>query len=630
MTLPAPALLLPLLCCLFAVTAPARADLATRYTPILTEQFKIVASDGEPLDNFGRSVAISGDTAVVGASMDDTTGSAYVFIRNGSIWSEQAKLFGPDYLPYGAFGASVAISGDTVVIGAPGEAAGKGSAYVFVRNGSSWSLQAKLTHLLAWAKAESFGRSVAIEGDTAIVGAFGAGSAYIFVRSGSSWSEQAQLLALDEEWRDEFGFSVAISGDSAAVGAYGRQHSQGAAYIYARNGSSWSQQAQLLASDGNVEEGFGWSVAISGDSAAIGSRSANEDQGAAYVFRRTGSSWLQQAELIASDGSRGAAFGSSVVLSGDTLVVSAPGYAAYVFVRGIAGWYEQVELLPSDLGGGYSSFGAAIALSGTTGIVGSDIIAGPQGDPRVGAAYVFSLSLSPAVIVSPGGGLTTTEWGGTAQFFAVLTTQPAGDVVIDLASSDPGEGSVSPAQLRFTPQDWFTPQTVTVTGVNDFVQDANQPYSIVISMNTILTTDPTYAVFDPPDPSAVNLGLEGDFYTITPCRVLDTRQPEQSPSLASGVMRLVTLHDTCGIPTTAGAVAVTVTVVEPTGSGTLKLCPGDLIPSSLSVLTFQAGQTLSGNAIVLLATDNTGTVAVWPSLGGGSSHLVIDVSGYFE
>jgi len=622
MTLSAPAPLLPLLCCLFAVTAPARADLATSYTPILTEQAELLASDGASLDGFGASAAISGDIAVIGSPEDDNErGSAYIFLRNGSSWSEQAKLVGTERSFLDEFGKSVAISGDTIVIGAPREA-GVGSVYVLVRNGPSWSLQAKLTPLDA-PPSGYFGNSVAIEGDTVIVGAPWSaelGEAYIFVRSGSSWSEQARLMAPDRERGDGFGLSVAISGDSVAVGAFSHQDGRGAAYIFARSGSSWSEQAQLHAPD-ESRAVFGNSVAISGDTVAVGAVGTNK----VFVFRRTGLSWPQEAQLDPSDGASG--FGASVALSGDTLAVGAVWNAAYVFVRGVAGWYERAKLLPSDLWGGYSAFGDAIALSGATVIVGAEGAEAHRG----GAAYVFSLSFSPGVTVSPGEGLMTTEWGGTAQFFVVLNTPPAGDVVIDLASSDPGEGAVSPAQLRFTPQDWNIPQTVTLTGVNDFVQDANQPYSVVVSMNTALTTDPAYAGIDPPDPSAVNLGLEGDFYTITPCRVLDTRLPEQGPGLASGAKRLVQIHDTCGIPPTAGAVAINVTVVEPTGSGTLNLCPGDLTPSSLSVLTFKAGKTLSGNAIVLLATDNTGTVAVWPSLGGGgSSHLVIDVSGYFE
>ena len=625
----APSFLVPLLCCLFAVAAPAApAPL------IITEQARLFPS-GEG-GAFGYSVAVSGDTAVVGSTfegpMGQYTGAAYIFIRNGSSWSEQARLF--DDNPF--FGGSVAISGETVIVGAIAAAGtSAGSAYVFVRDGSSWSLQATLSPSnLSSPNPVMFGGSVAIDGDTAIVGnsdvfGEGPGTAYVFVRSGSSWSEQARLFASDGEIWAAFGSSVAISGDSVAVGAPYGQGFRGAAYLFARSASGWAEQARLLAPDGEPNDFFGTSVAISGGTAVVGSTGANEPEtglntGAAYVFQRIGSSWLQQAELHASDGKEGDGLGRSVALSGDTLTVGAAG-KAYAYVRGGMDWYERAELVPSDPDGTAGNFGRTVALSGNVVLVG----AGSLSTPWTAGCYVFSSPFSPGVTVNPGVGLVTTEWGGTAQFFVTLNTQPAGDVVIDLASSDPGEGTVSPEQLRFTPQDWFNLQTATLTGVDDFVQDGNRPYSVVVSMNTGLTTDPVYLGLDPPDASAVNLGLEGDFYTITPCRVLDTRL-EQDPT-SSGVKRLVQIHDICGIPATAGAITLNVTVVGPTGDGTLTLFPGDLAPPSLSSLTFRPGQLLSGNAIVLLATDNTGTLAVWPTLlQGGFVHVVIDVGGYFE
>ena len=597
---------------------------------------KLVASAGGPFSGFGASVAFSGDTAVFGGSSDDNLGAAYIFVRNGSSWSEQAVLLGPYN---SSFGRSVAISGETVVIGA---STGAGSAYVFVRAGSSWSLQAELTPAEPWPWA-NFGHSVAIEGDTVIVGApmanFGdvgsLGAAYIFVRSGSSWSEQARLLASAGDFDRQFGVSVAISGDSVIVGAHGVIGRSGAAYLFDRSGSSWSEQAKIVSPGEEWGDGFGASVAISGDTAAVGARRASDPEtgwrpGAVYIFARAGSSWTQQTKLLAPDGRDERWFGLSVALSGDTLGVGAYGDAAYVFVRGIPSWYEKAELLPSDLAGTSNSFGAAIALSGDTVIVGTGTIISPEGERLVGAGYVFSLSFSPGVTVSPGSGLVTTEWGGTTSFFVVLNSQPAGDVVIDLASSDPGEGSVSPDQLFFTPEDWYVPQAVTLTGVDDFVKDDNQPYAAIVSVNADLTADPVYDGIDPPDPSAVNLGLEGELYTVIPCRVLDTRA-EQSPGLISGVKRLVTVHDICGVPSTAGAVAINVTVVDPTGRGSLKLSAGDLAPPSYSFLFFSAGQTRCGSALVPLATDNTGTLAVWPSLvEGGSGHLIVDISGYFE
>ena len=183
-------------------------------------------------DRFGGSVAISGDTVVVGAPRDDDagfdSGSVYVFVRSGTTWTEEAKLTASDAAAEDEFGVSVALSGDTALVGASGDddaGSGSGSAYVFVRNGTSWSQQVKLTASDAAAE-DGFGASVALSGDTALVGASGddgtgvsSGSAYVFVRNGTSWIQQAKLTASDAAAIDYFGYSVALSGETALVGA---------------------------------------------------------------------------------------------------------------------------------------------------------------------------------------------------------------------------------------------------------------------------------------------------------------------------------------------------------------------------------------------------------------------------
>jgi hypothetical protein len=202
-------------------------------------------------------------------------------------------------------------------------------------------------------------------------------------------------------------------------------------------------------------------------------------------------------------------------------------------------------------------------------------------------------------------------------------------VVIDVASSDTGEGTVSPAQLTFTTGDWETPQTVTLTGVNDMAADGSQPYTVTLTMNQTLTLDPVYDAIDPQDVSAVNLEFDGDFFLTTPCRVLDTRLA--GPPLAHGVSRTVTFHGVCGVPATARAVAVTAVVVDPTAAGSLALFPSDFPRPGVDLVSFPLGKTLAGNAIVLLATDGTGTLdaSIFFSVLG-SAHLAIDLAGYFE
>jgi len=182
----------------------------------------------------------------------------------------------------------------------------------------------------AWEDAR-FGTSVAISGDYAIVGAYlsgydDLGSSYVFVRNGETWTEQAKLTASDGTKRDFFGISVAISGDYAIVGAH-RDHS-GSAYIFVRNGENWTEQAKLTASDALGSDQFGISVAISGDYAIVGDHTydgAGVNSGSSYVFVRNGEIWTEQAKLTASDIAAGDLFGSSVSISGDYAIVGLTG-----------------------------------------------------------------------------------------------------------------------------------------------------------------------------------------------------------------------------------------------------------------------------------------------------------------
>ncbi|MBI5762535.1 MAG: thrombospondin type 3 repeat-containing protein [Planctomycetes bacterium] len=312
-----------------------------------SEQAKLNALDAAAGDKFGYAVAVMGDTVVVGAQSDThaggaSAGSAYVFVRSGTTWSQQAKLIASDAAVADLFGAAVALSGDTALVGATFEdnAGGSeaGSAYVFVRTGTVWTQQTKLIASDA-AASDLFGSSVALSGDTAVVGATAddnagganAGSAYVFVRSGTTWTEQTKLTASDAATSDQFGVSVSISGDTALVGANGDDHpgeaDAGSAYVFTRSGVTWTQQARLIASDAAAADNFGFSVALSGDTALIGAwqddNVGGADAGAAFVFIRSGVVWTQHSKLIASDAAAGDIFGVSVALSGDTAVVGA-------------------------------------------------------------------------------------------------------------------------------------------------------------------------------------------------------------------------------------------------------------------------------------------------------------------
>jgi hypothetical protein len=394
---------------------------------IIYVEHKAIASEGTAGDQFGASVALSGDTALVGAldhnvGANSDQGAAYVFVRNGVTWTQQAELIASDGEANDLFGASVALSGDTALVGALwddyGANTSQGSAYVFVRNGTTWTQQAKLMASNG-AAYDYFGSSVALFADTALVGAPGSdvgsdtdeGSAYVFVRNGATWSEQAQLIASDGAASDNFGASVALSSDTALVGSDRHNSLKGAVCVFVRDGTSWSEQAQLTAFDGAEGDVFGSSVAISGDTALVGADGrdvdGNLDQGSAYVFLRNGTTWTQQGELIASNGAAHDDFGYSVALSGDTALVGAKMHdiagrgsqgSAYVFMRSGTTWNLQQELTASD-GAADDYFGWSVALSGDTAIVGAS-----RDDVGInlnqGSAYIYMAKRSQTFLSS--------------------------------------------------------------------------------------------------------------------------------------------------------------------------------------------------------------------------------------
>ena len=211
----------------------------------------LVASDGEAGDQFGYSVAVDGDTAVIGAYTDDSyTGSAYVFTRSGTTWTQQAKLTASNRQADDWFGLSVDVDGDTAVIGAHRSDSTKGTAYVFRRSGTAWSQEATLS-ASDGAAGDALGYSVSVSGDTAVIGAHGGnanqGAAYVFTRSGSTWAEQTKLTRSGGAPNDYFGVSVSVDGEAAVIGAYGENSFSGSAYVFTRSGTTWSQEATLTA-----------------------------------------------------------------------------------------------------------------------------------------------------------------------------------------------------------------------------------------------------------------------------------------------------------------------------------------------------------------------------------------------
>lgn len=386
----------------------------------------------EPGQLFGMAVALDGDTLAVGApGPASSTGAVDVYVRSGSTWTHQARVLAPHGDEADLFGLAVALDGDTLVVGAQGEdsqasgidgddtnndASTSGAVFIFTRAGTLWTQQAYVKASNP-DPADNFGASLALEGDTLVVGALGEGSsatgvdgdqssdqvrsigsgaAYVFLRSGSAWTQQAYLKASVVEVGAQFGGALALSGDTVAVGAAKGAGGTGVVYVFARTGALWAHEAVLVASNAEAEDDFGASLALEGDTLIVGAPGEDSDAdglggdesgatapeaGAAYAFARVGASWTQVAYIKASGSAAGDAFGSALALAGDTLVVGAPEEASagvdlgadlsgtaersgavYLFRRRGGSWAGPVFLKASNTDTG-DRFGTEVAIA---------------------------------------------------------------------------------------------------------------------------------------------------------------------------------------------------------------------------------------------------------------------------
>ncbi|MCA9667161.1 MAG: hypothetical protein KC503_16295 [Myxococcales bacterium] len=386
-----------------------------RVDPVLVTESYI--EKGHGVVRFGEAIALSGDTAVIGSPGDDSkgtdAGAAYVFVRGASGWVEQAKLVASDGAAGDAFGITVAIDGDTVLVGAPRDddkGSESGSVYVYVRSGAQWSLQQKIVDAAGQAD-DHFGSAVALDGDTAlasirpnVAGSTGPSSVSVLVRSGSSWSGQGRLVPTSGLTTSFFGGALDISGDTAVVG----DTHLGVAFVFVRSGTSWSEQQKLAAGPGK----FGASVAVDGD-AMVGC-SLTGDR-ACYVFRRSGTSWSEEGQLPPPT-TADVDFGRAVDISGSRVIVGAPGAQtdpgeAYVFQRGASGWDSGTSLT----GNGRSEFGRAVAIDGDRALAASS--EDPTVAPYFGAVYAYAVN--GAAWPQDGQLVPSADWSG--EFGAALS-----------------------------------------------------------------------------------------------------------------------------------------------------------------------------------------------------------------
>ena len=522
-----------------------------------TETAKLTALEGAPNDQFGIAVGVDGDTVVVGAWKDDDggaiSGSAYVFTKPTSGgWvtaTETAQLTALDAAAYDNFGVSVAVDGDTVVVGAyqaDNGGASSGSAYVFTEPNSGWATANETAKLTASDRADDdyFGWSVAVDGDAVVVGSYqdddngaDSGSAYLFTKPNGGWAdatETAKLTASDGAASDQFGIAVAVDGGTVVVGSNRDDDNgsgSGSAYVYEvsdwtaipdsatgeTNATSYTvtgltggaeysfwvratnsmgagpasdavtvmlapakptglaatagdtqatltwddpsdsgiteyefllhrEVAKLTASDGIADDQLGWSVAVDGDTAVVSAYRDESFKGAAYVFTRESATWSQVAKLTVSDGAALDAFGWSVAVDGDTVVVGAyrdddngvNSGSAYVFTKPNTGWADATEtaqLTASD-GADDDEFGHAVAMDGDTVVVGAD---GNNDDE--GAVYVFTKPNTGWADATQTAKLTASD-GAAGDHFGTSVGVDGGTVVVGFFMADNEKGSV--------------------------------------------------------------------------------------------------------------------------------------------------------------------------------------------
>jgi hypothetical protein len=381
----------------------------------------LIASD--PV-RFGVSVGASGDTVVVGAmsapSATGTPGAAYVFVRDGSIWVQQGKLIDADIVDGGFYGHAVAISGDTVIVGAPSGPTqfGPGAAYIYARSNGVWSLQQRIL-AADGQNSEQFGYAVAISGNTVLIGTpgdtpgtpYGHGSVYVYTRTGTTWSFQSKLVEPVPVVANFFGAAVALHNDTALIGVSASDSYRGAAYVFARDNGVWTQQARFTVADGEAFDQFGGAVSVHGDTAVVGAFvdrvNGQQRHGSAHVFVRQSGTWSGQAQLFPSGIGNTSQFGLGVAIENDTLLVGARHGDIGIGRQGVVAHYERAagswvlkQTIHASDGSTDDVFGHSVALSGDNVVVGAhtDEPTGMPNNTDSGSAYFFRRSQAPPPI----------------------------------------------------------------------------------------------------------------------------------------------------------------------------------------------------------------------------------------
>ena len=411
------------------------------------EDEKLTASVGADFDSFGRSVAVEGDRALIGAQGASVgQGLVYDFQWDGSSWVEMDQLTSSDGDSGDWFGWRVVIQGDRAVvaaISADGGSGFSGALYAFQWNGTNWTEVQKIS-ASDGESGDNLGWALAMDGDVLVAGAIGdddvdvsAGAAYVYRWDGSQWNLEQKLVASDGVAADEFGFSAAVSGDVIAVGAVGCDdvgQDGGAVYIYRHDGTDWQEDDKITASDGAAFDWFGWETSLDGDRLATGAVSHDDpevDGGAVYTYRHDGSDWVDEEKIAPRRIASGDAFGWDVEIIGDRLwtgAIAARGVTrgtgvAFAFHHDGTRWVQIERWFGSDSGGGFGdNFGSAIGTDGVTSLVGAFF--GPGSTTDAGAVYRYVHSdlalVADADSATGGDTLTFSTCGGLTGALGML------------------------------------------------------------------------------------------------------------------------------------------------------------------------------------------------------------------
>jgi len=460
-------------------------------------------------DAFGWSAAVDGNTMVIGAqyatvSGNGYAGKAFVFTRSGATWTQAAVLTSATPLVSQGFGSAVAISGNTIVVGAQSDTGRTGVAlcgavYVFTGSGATWSQVAKLITTDS-ASYDFLGSSVALDGDTIVAGAYGKtqfgnsnfvpGYAYVFTKPAAGWqnmTETAKLSASNPTNNAQFGYSVALSGNTIAVGGQNTH----AAYIFVKPGATWTNMTEttrvVSPAGAGIDDYFSYSVALVGDTLVAGAPQttvgANANQGAVYVFHRSGTTWTQTAKITAADGGVNDYFGFPVALSpSNAMVIGAPnatrsgqGYAgaAYEYTLTGSSWTQFAAWTSSAIAAG-DGFGSAVAISSRNTVA----IGVPEvnsSDPGIGVAFAYQ-----------GPSVTPYLDSATATGLGATSATLAGNVTSD------GGADLTVRGILYAPTAVNPDPTLGGTGVSEIDDSSATPGAFSAALTT-LTAGTSYS-----------------------------------------------------------------------------------------------------------------------------------------